>query len=229
MWILVASPGFSQEPLVLSTADTAPFSTPANDGLYDLVLADAFDRLGLDLEIRHLPSERSLVEANAGHVDGEYGRTSRITDLYPHLLIVPEPLGHWAFSAFVRSGTPEPDSFESLRDYHVAYIRGWKVYEENVTAARSVTIVNSEDQLFQMLAAGRVDVILYNRARGEHRLHARRGQMIDIVEPPLASQPMYLFLHERHQAYVAPLAATLREMKTDGSYDRHRRRAFGEP
>lgn len=229
MCILVVSPAFSQSRIELSTADTAPFSTPSDDGFYDLVLADAFDRLGIDLEIRHLPSERSLVEANAGRVDGEYGRTALIAKLYPHLLIVPEPLTDWAFSAFVRGGSPEPTGFESLQDFHVAYIRGWKIYEDNVTDARSVTIVNTENQLFEMLTAGRVDVILYNRERGVHRLRTRRGDTIHVVEPPLVSQPMYLFLHERHQAIVAPLAATLREMKTDGSFDRYYRRAFGEP
>ena len=229
MCILVASPGFTQARIVLSTADTAPFSTPANDGFYDLVLTEAFDRIGIDLEIRHLPSERSLVEANTGRVDGEYGRTSIVADLYSNLRIVPEPLVDLAFSAFVRDRAREPRDFGSLRDFHVAYIRGWKIYEDNVTEARSVTVVNSETQLFEMLAAGRVDVILYNRTRGMSRLRTARNQTIHVVEPPLAIQPMYLFLHERHQNIVTPVATALREMKTDGSYDRYRRRTLGEP
>jgi polar amino acid transport system substrate-binding protein len=49
------------------------------------------------------------------------------------------------------------------------------------------------------------------------------------VEPPLAIQPMYLFLHERHEDILPSVAAVLREMKDDGSYERYRRQALGEP
>jgi polar amino acid transport system substrate-binding protein len=213
--------------LVLSTADTVPFSTDRHDGFYDVILTEALNRLGIELEIIHLPSERSLAEARTGRVDGEFGRIEMIADLYPELQIVPEPIVDWTFSAFVREGTPAPRNFADLRDRHIAYIRGWKIYEDNVTEGASITVVSDEDQLFDMLAVGRVDVILYNRERGLYRLALQNITEIVPADPPLATRPMYLFLHSRHARLAEPIAMTLREMKTDGTYRQYRRQVFG--
>jgi hypothetical protein len=69
--------------LVLSTADTAPFSTSRGDGLYDRMIRAALADLGVELEIRRLPSLRGLVEASEGRIDGEYGRAAIALTITP--------------------------------------------------------------------------------------------------------------------------------------------------
>jgi polar amino acid transport system substrate-binding protein len=66
-----------------------------------------------------------------------------------------------------------------------------------------------------MLLAGRVDVVLYDRLRGEHLLASRGIETVRIVEPPLAVRGMYLYLNLRHKALAAPLEAALRDVKEE--------------
>ncbi len=210
----------ASQPVVLATADTAPFSTEDGRGLYDRVLHEAFRRVGLELEIRRLPSERALQDANAGRLDGEFGRIEAVGALYPNLRIVNEALTLWEFSAFVRTGEQAPADFSELGDYHVGYIRGWKIYEENVNDTRSLSIVASEEQLFAMLEAGRIEVALYNSMRGLAWIARNPSADINLAPEPLAVRPMYLFLHYSHAEHIPELEAALRSMKYDGTYER---------
>ncbi len=213
--------------MVLATADTPPFVTESGDGFYNLLLTETFRRLDVPLEIRRMPSERALQEANSGRVDGEFGRIAQIGDLYRDLRIVPEPLSDWHFSAFVRAGSAEPRSFEDLRNFHVGYIRGWKIYEDSVTDARSVTIAASEEQLFSILLARRVDVILYSRLRGLSWSERNPDAGISLVATPLAVRQMHLFLHHQREELIPGINGVLREIKSDGTYVRLQQEAFG--
>ncbi len=217
----------ASQPLVLATADTPPFSAEDGSGFYDHVLHEAFSRMGLELEIRHLPSERALQDANAGRLDGEFGRIEAIGTLYPNLRMVHEPLAIWEFSAFVRAGDRTPADFSALGNYHVGYIRGWKIYEENVTDTRSLSIAASEEQLFTMLQAGRIEVALYNKLRGLAWIARHPSADIIRAPEPLAMQPIYLFLHHRHADLIPELETALRSLKTDGTYDRFYRELLG--
>lgn len=215
------------EPIVLATADTAPFSDEDGTGFYDLLLNEAFRRLGIPLEIRRFPSERALHEANTGRVDGEFGRIEQIGELYENLRLVPEPLIEWHFSAFLRPGTTHPRSFEDLREYHVGFIRGWKIYEENVRDTRSLTLAVAEDQLFHLLEAQRVDVVLYNRLRGLAWIQRNAPVSVEIVPEPLAVRPMYLFLHYRKEFLIPQISRALQDIRRDGTYDELQAEAFG--
>jgi polar amino acid transport system substrate-binding protein len=41
---------------------------------------------------------------------------------------------------------------------------------------------------------------------------------VTVHEPPLASVPMYMYLHRKHADLVDDAARALREMKADGTY-----------
>lgn len=213
--------------LVLSTADTEPFVRRDGSGFYQLLMEEAGRRAGVQVDIRMLPSERSLQDAIHGRVDGEFGRIAAIAQQYPALQIVPEPLVDWQFSAFVRTGDAPPQSFADLRGRHVGFIRGWRIYEENVRGAQSVTRAVSEDQLFSLLQSNRVDVILYNNLRGLSWIERNGATGISLVAPPLESRGMHLYLHESRGMFVRPLADALRAIKEDGTYAHLQVEAFG--
>jgi polar amino acid transport system substrate-binding protein len=169
----------------------------------------------VDVEIRHLPSGRSLVQASNGSIDGEYARISGIESAYPGLLMVDEKLADYHFCAFTLHEELELNDWEDLSSWHTAYIKGWKILEDHTGSAKSITLVSDADSLFSMLLAGRVDVVLYDRLRGEHLLASRGIETVRIVEPPLAVRGMYLYLNLRHKALAAPLEAALRDVKEE--------------
>lgn len=208
--------------LVLATADTPPYSTDDGMGIYDRLLRNAFETLNITITIRHLPSERGLLEADQGRIDGEFARTAQVVAGYKNLIQVPEPLSIWDFVAVTRSGTPVPSTFSALRDFHVAFVNGWKIFESNVTHFRSLTLVESEEQLFAMLMAERVDVILYARRRAEDWINRHHTNSLVISSDALARQPMYLLLHRRHAELVPRLSMALRHVREADHYNGER-------
>jgi len=116
----------------LSAADGPPYSTPGGEGVADLIVREAFRRAGVPVRVLYAPSERSLTNANEGIVDGEYLRISGLVSKYPNLVMVPEPICEYEFTAFTKKRGIRVAGWESLRPYNVGFITGWKILEENV-------------------------------------------------------------------------------------------------
>jgi len=83
-----------------------------------------------------------------------------------------------------------------------------------------VNKVEQPEQLFRMLESGRIDLALYTLADGVALARGMGLATIQPVRPTLKDVDMYLYLNRKHADLVAPLAAALRAMKADGSYDR---------
>lgn len=204
------------ETITISTNNT-PLDRQA---LHD-VSKEAFRRIGVDFKLVSLPSERSLHSANLGEVDGEGLRVPGLASQYPNLVQVPERYIGISFVAFARDNSIRLDhGWDSLKPHRVAFINGWKMFEGSAGGARAVTKVDKAEQMFLMLDGGRIDLALYTRTDGVAL--ARRMGLSSIVPlaPALKDVDMYLYLNRKHEALVPKLAQALREMKSDGSYNR---------
>ncbi|MCB1955663.1 MAG: transporter substrate-binding domain-containing protein [Rhodocyclaceae bacterium] len=204
-------------------------NTPRDRAVLEAVSREAFGRLGVGVQFVSLPSERSLRSADEGLVDGEGLRVAGLEGQYPRLRRVPESYVGIDFVAFARDGAIRlDDGWAGLAPYRVVFINGWKLFERQVTVARSVTKVDQPEQLFRMLAAGRADLVLYTRADGLALIRQLGLGGIAAVEPPLKQADMYLYLHQSKSALVEPLAGALQAMKTDGTYQRLVEEATGD-
>lgn len=206
--------------LVLSTYNDPPNATADHTGVCDLILTEAVKRLGLALEIVNLPAERALIEADSGRDDGTFARVEGMERQYPNLIRVAEPITTFEFVAHTAGAAFTPAGWESLRPYHVGIITGWKILENNITGAASLTRVRDDDLLFGLLAAGRVDVAVYDRRQGLAAIRRLGLRGIAALEPPLAVRPMYPYLHRRHAGLVPALERALRGMRADGTLRR---------
>lgn len=196
-------------------------NTPLDRKALEQLGQEAFRRAGLGFTLVSNPSERSLQLANQGQVDGEGLRVPGLSDQYPQLVQVPERFIGVSFVAFARDALITLDQgWESLKPYRVAHITGWKMFEANTTASRSVTRVDTPEQLFRMLESGRIDLALYTRADGMALIRQMKLPSIAPVTPSLREVSMYLYVHKRHESLVPRIAQALREMKADGSYNR---------
>lgn len=208
-------------PAWAQTLTVSTNNTPLDRKVLQDVGQEALRRLNLTMDLVTLPSARSLAAADAGEVDGEGLRVADLSGQFPNLVQVPEPFVRISFVAFSRDATLTLDQgWASLKPYRVAFINGWKMFESNAGTARVVNKVERPEQLFQMLQAGHIDLALYTRADG--LALARRLGLPELapVSPSLRDVDLYLYLHKRHQALVPRLAATLRQMKVDGTYNR---------
>lgn len=217
--LLVPCAHAGQKTLVINTTGLPPLNTPDLRGFLDRVAAEAFSRLGIRLKTVRLPAERGLLNSNAGIEDGEMSRIAGLERAYPNLVRVPEKIMEWEFVGFSRRPIPLDKGWSSLLPYSVGIITGWKIYEKNVPAGTWLVKVKNPRQLFGLLLRGRVDIVLYERWNGMQMVKSESPGLY-MLKPPLARREMFIYLHKKHRALVPRLAAVLRAMKQDGTYQR---------
>lgn len=205
-------------PLLLGTFAGPPMSTANGSGFFDRLLREAFRRANRQVEIVHLPAERSLINANQGITDGDFVRIDKMDTLYPNLVKVPEKIIDFEFVAFSRHVNIPITGWASLRPYHVAIVRGWKILEKNIVGTASLVQTKNQRLLFTLLDKDRVDIVVYSRFEGYWVLRRLHIHGVKALKPPLAVRPMYLYLNKKHAKLVPVIGRYLREMKEDGTY-----------
>ena len=218
--IFVSDGGHAQKPLILTTSMAPPLSNDDQTGFYDQVLIEAFRRVGQPVKITHLPTERSITNANLGITDGEFPRISGLDRLYPNLLQVPEKIDDFKFTAFTWRPDIQLKDWSSCKPYNVAIVRGWKILEANLTDVKSLVKVKNQELLFSLLGKQRTDIAVYSRFEGQEMIKRLGLQSIRVLEPPLATREMFLYLNKKHLQQIPALTKQLRSMKDDGTYDR---------
>lgn len=220
LWACVAAPAFAAEPLRLNTGVGAPYIQADKKGFLDLLVPEVFRRLGLPAEaVGYTASERANINANTGVDDGVAMRVRGLEVNYPNLVRVDEKVIDNDFVAYSIRPQFATSGFETLKPYQTGYISGWVVFEKRLDSSYPLTPVQDANQLFNLLANDRADVVLFERWQGnwlirERRLPAR------LLLPPLVSTEMFMYLHKKHADLVAPAAQALRAMKADGTYRR---------
>jgi len=222
--LLIASLGSlsSQESeFTISTSYNNLLSNRSRTGMLDRIMIEAFQRLNMKAQLVFTPTEKSLVDVNAGLLDAELNRIEGMEQLYPNLVRVPEPNMTMYFVAFSRRNI-EIDGWDSIRDLNIGIVKGWKILENNTRGFPNMVLVPTEKELFNMLRKDRLDVALYSKLTGYAVLQDLDydNEGIRHLEPPLASRDMFLYVHKDYAYLVDDIAAAIRSLKSDGTYDR---------
>ncbi|MBF0509586.1 MAG: transporter substrate-binding domain-containing protein [Deltaproteobacteria bacterium] len=216
--LIMTSSGYGQTVLVLNTSNAPPNATRDHTGLGDRVVKEACRRIGVEVKIVMLPSERALINANDGIDDGNFARIRGMSDLYPNLVRVPEEITEFEFTAFTKNLNIQTTDWAGLKPYNVGIITGWKILESSIVGAKSLVKVKDERVLFNLLAQDKADVVVYDKRQGLVLLGGMKLTQIKTLSPALAKRSMYIYLHKKHQALVPALAAAIKTMKEDGTY-----------
>lgn len=206
--------------LVLNTDGAPPHSRPDGTGFEDRIVTEAFRRLGMAVRLVQLPSERCLQNADQGIDDGNYVRIAGLTRLYPNLVMVPEPVSHFPYTAFTREPGLQVAGWADLRGRRVAAVTGWKLVERNLEHVAQLQLVRDEEALLALLDKGRAEVVVSGQHTGQEIIRRKGYQGLRALLPPLANPPMYVYLHKRHAELAPRLAEALRQMRRDGSIER---------
>lgn len=214
--------------LVLNSPFSAPITSPAGDGFLDLLYGELFARLGIDFEIQLLPGERALRNADDGIDDGDVCRIANLSQRYPNLVRTTEPVLEYRMAVFSAGEELALSGADSLWPYRLGILSGWKILEDVTSGHPRRWELAATDQLFLMLAAGRLDLVFIDRLLGREAIARLELTGIRELSPPLLTGTWYLYLHRRHQALLPAIDRELRRMKEDGSYLRLRRQGLGE-
>ncbi|MES9960468.1 MAG: transporter substrate-binding domain-containing protein [Sedimenticola sp.] len=204
-------------PFKLNITLTAPLGTPEREGFLDLVVTEMLHRVGRvpDFEFAH--EERGLRALDKGLDDGNLPRVAGLEKIYPNIRQVPGKVMDFNFQVFSMNPDVVVDGWDSLQNYDVAFVTGWKILEQNVKA-RSITKVSTSEQLFRLLHRGRAQLVIYEKWQGLELARKLGLKGIIALEPPLISKEVFLYVNKRHESLIPELAEALEQMKADGSY-----------
>jgi polar amino acid transport system substrate-binding protein len=206
--------------LSLTTGALPPLTASANHpGFLNELARAAFKRIGVEVDVTAVPTERSLINANAGLDDGDLFRVAGVERQYPNLIRVPEKTMDADFIAYTKRTDIRIRAWPDLQPYVIAYTTGWKIYEAHMNGVREVTTTPSIQELIRLIDKDRVDVILMDYWQGQWALR-QAGSRLHAQTPPLAQVEIFMYLNKKHAALVPRVAQALRDMKADGSYQR---------
>ena len=190
---------------------------------------EAFKRLGYRFTYNIFPPQRGLIEADSGRVDGAATRVEFDKSLqkqFPNLIRVKEPVYKASYAAYSKNHSIHFQGWESLRgkDYIIGYVRGMKVFEKSLPeyVDKNKTLEITDIRLaIRMLASGRMDILLENEMSMKSSLRNEEFRGLDIrCIGSLDHFFLYPYLHKKHAELVPKLAAVLKDMKEDGSYEK---------
>ena len=214
LWmVLFDERGYAQDQLVISSGIAAD-----NDNIFLLtapIIREAYTRLGITIEIKQYPWQRSLNAANDGIVDGELYRVAEIQEEYPNLLMVKVPIVYVDFVVFTKDLHFQVKGWDSLRPYHLGFLRGVKKIEYH-TQGMQVHMSNTQEATFKNLQIGRSDLVIDERFSGLQILNTLGFKDIQVLSPPLERFPSYHFLHTRHADLVPQVERILKQLEQEG-------------
>lgn len=189
----------------------------------ELILIEAYRKLGISIRIRRFPAERALKLANQGKVDGEVQRIDAIKDLYPNLIQVRPPINVLQAGVFAKSVNFEIKGWRSLSPYRIGLVRGIK-FAEASTQGMNRSIVSSYTNLFRMLDKGHVDLVVVPRKNGIFYLNQVGPRGVLELQPPVTSYKLFHYLHRKNIELAPQISMALEDMESSGESDaiRHR-------
>jgi len=221
IFALLNSVAHAEVTLRLGNSRYPPIVTARHDGVIDQIYQELSRRLDIRIIIDQVETgERVLINANSGIDDGDIGRGRGLEKRYPNLVIVPVPVYHYQMAVFSRDLDFHVRGVDSIKPYDIGILRGWKILEDITRGARSVTSVESGEQLFTMLDKGRIEIAVFEKSQALFILDKMKIPGIKLLQPSLLEGDFYLYLHKKHLKLIPEITKELKKMQKDGTIKR---------
>jgi len=214
MALAASTAGQSQDKLVLSTIERAPHGLMGS-----AVLKEAYRELGIEVTIYFTSGSRSLVMSSSGAVDGEVSRVSAIGDSFSSLERIEVPLMQLETAVFVQQANSHRWSFDDLPGLRVGYLNGAKKMEAFTEGFSDVWVGHSNEELFTMLVAGRLDAVVTSMETGRVTTEHLGYDGIVVMGPLVQQENLYHYLHEKNRHLAPKITAVLERMAESGQLE----------
>lgn len=205
---------------IVNANENIVFSTGEGATIQDisvLVLIEAYNKIGYDIEVRRLPNARALFTSNSGKVDGEVSRIKGINEKFVNLIQIPIAINFLEGYAFSKNSSLEITNWESLRKYKLVCVRGVKFVEANLSK-RSIEYheVTLFTQAVKLLQVGRFEASVFPRINGLSAIREAKVAGIKMVGKPLIKTKLYHYLHKKNANIAIKIQTVLEEMEQSG-------------
>ena len=212
---------FAQDVQELTFSGGAPLNTYIPSVTFR-ILEEALKKNGIKLNAVHYPSLRSLSASNSGELDGELHRVFNLHEItkgkYTNLLRIESELLSVSMVAYAIKKI-KVNSWKDLEGYSIGFFRGRNNIKDAISIVvkkENIQYLNSDQQAFEMLKKGRIDVVITDKVRGENYLKSdvRYAEITNVGR--LSEARIYSYIHKKHHELVKELAKTIEVMKEKG-------------
>ena len=199
--------------IILATFDqAAPRLT-----VTEMVLREVYKQLSINLQVDRHPSNRALMLANNGKLDGTLIRSALLEEITPNLIKIPIPVAQVEYVAYAKKNNKiEVENWDSLTPYSVGILKGVKLMEQR-TKHLNTEVVTNYQSIFKMLYLERFDVAIFTKLDGLYALKKMNLHTVIIdLSPPLEVAPAYHFLHRKHSTLIDRVSKLMQEMQASG-------------
>ncbi len=191
-----------------------------NSNISEIVLREAYRKIGIHVFISPLPAKRSLHHANEGLSDGELFRIAGMEKTFKNLIRVPVPINYLDGVVMTRKASFDVQGWDSLKPYTIAIRRGVK-FSEAGTAGMKQAFFNTNMSLGRiLLEENKIDIAVIARVNGlkiiQQLKEVNASDDLRLLEPPLQSYPLYHYLHKRFSYLIPKLTTALKELSQSG-------------
>lgn len=212
VWLSIASTALAaEERLVISTIEGSTLTEIASK-----IMTTAYEKIGIPVEIYFTSGKRALALSSTGHVDGELVRIGAVKNIYPALKQVPVPNMELKGIVFVREEDKDRIAESDLSKLHVGYLDGIVQAIQFSEGFEDVWVGQSETELFQLLASGKLDAVVSDDIDGVLAMSKLGLTNVVPLGPPFKVEPMFHYLHEKNSHLVPKIAAVLADMRRNG-------------
>ncbi len=203
-------PDTASEPIRLVTA-----AGSVDTVIAEVILREAYGRIGHRLEVTRYPAERAIRLANQGRFDGEVQRIDGVADSYPNLVQLYPAINHIEGGVFTARDDLVIQSWEDMRPYSCGIIRGIK-FAERSTEGMDRYIVGGYNRLFTMLTHERFDLAVSPFVSAAYNLKRGGFDNIKPAGPVLERFELYHYLHRSRTDLMPRIEAELARMSESG-------------
>ncbi|TWC40114.1 amino acid ABC transporter substrate-binding protein (PAAT family) [Pseudomonas sp. SJZ079] len=211
---------------VIGDEQFAPYSFSQNpDGTpqgLDVELVDAVLReAGVEYRLRLYPWERVKQMLGRGEVEMAFQFAGTPERKAQYNLVGPIRSGITVFMASHKAVLEDWQQLSDLSPYVIGQVRGY-AYQSQFDQAdlQRDTRAQNPRQLVSMLLAGRIDLIVGDRAQLMHFVHEQHAeQQVRILPQPLAQIPRYVAFAKGDEQRAQRFAAALQRLQSAGTLD----------
>lgn len=181
----------------------------------EVIVREAYRRLGIAVDIRKYPGERALKMADAGVVAGDVQRIDNLSAKYRNLIQLRPAINYIEAAAFSRDRASEIAGWESLRPHRLGIIRGIK-FAENNTGDMKRYVANDYAGLFRMVKGNRVDLAISLSLNGRYQSAVLGIDGVFELKPAIMRFDLFHYIH-KSRAHLKPrLETVFRDMAAAG-------------
>lgn len=220
--------GDTPEPVII-----AAIQSSADTVAGEAVLREAYQRLGVPVEIRPMGGVGALEASSSGSVDAELQRIDGVSRSFPELIQVPIPINYLLGAAFSIEYDFRVAGWRSLQPYRLGIVKGI-IFSNEGTRGMDVKVAEDYDQIFEMLQTGDIDVAVVPRVNGLYALRNlnpgedSENNPVREMEGVLETLLLYHYVHKSRSEIVPELTEILGEMLNDGTTRKIRDLAYEE-